>query len=100
MINLEYEFYVLMLDLIPSLLKDVYRKCQKNGKIPSAVSRGTVALLRKNSNSQDNRGNFRLITLLKTEFNILAKVLVKRLALVVGGIIVKAQTCTIPSSSI
>ena len=59
-----------------------------------------VVLLRKDPNKGDHIDNFRPVTLLNTDYKILAKVLAKRLALVVGRLVGDAQTCAIPNRSI
>jgi hypothetical protein len=98
--GLPYEFYYHLPDLFGGLLADVYCNWQQNGRIPSSVSRGVVVLLRKDPNKGDHIDNFRPVTLLNTDYKILAKVLSKRLALVVGGLVGDAQTCGIPNRSI
>ena len=85
--GLPYELYVQMPDLFGDLLADVYCNWQQNGRIPSPVSRGVVVLLRKDPNKGDHIDNFRPVTLLNTDYKILAKVLAKRLALVVGRLV-------------
>ncbi|GAB1597330.1 hypothetical protein Ahia01_000009400 [Argonauta hians] len=89
-----------MPDLFGNLLAEIYSIWQQNGNIPSSVKRGAVVLLRKDPDKGDAVENFRPITLLNADFKILARVLAKRLALVVSGLIGRAQTCAIPGRSI
>lgn len=73
------------------VFRDVYCNWQQDGRIPSAVNRGVVTLLRKEASNAVILENNRPKTLLNTESNILAKMLTKRLALVVDSLVGEAQ---------
>lgn len=57
-------------------------------------------VIKKDENKRVTLYNFRLITLLNREFNILVKVLAKWLAPVIENLVWKVQICAIPTRSI
>lgn len=59
-----------------------------------------MTLIRKDSNKVNIVNNFRPITLLNIELNILAKVLAKRLVRVVSSLAGEAQTCAMLNRTI
>ncbi|GAB1601854.1 hypothetical protein Ahia01_000463900, partial [Argonauta hians] len=98
--GLPYEFFVNMPDLFSNILEALYVNWLQNGRIPASSTKGIVTLIRKDKNKEDTVQNFRPITLLNTELQILAKVLAKRLAGVIGSLVGDAQTCAVPTRSI
>lgn len=68
-------------------LADAYSNWQQNGQVSSTVSRRVIILLRKNAKKGSVLRKFWLITLLNTEFLIIAKVLAKKLTIVVGNLV-------------
>lgn len=81
------ELYLYILHLFGDLLTNVYHNRQQNGSIPSDVSHGVVVLLRKDPNKGDQSDHFRPMTLKNGDYKIWAKMLAKRLALVVGKLV-------------
>lgn len=94
--GLPYEFYCIMPDLLGRLMACVYTNWQQNGRIPNSVSQGVVKDLSKG----DHMSNYRSITLLNVELEILTKVLAKRLAHVMEKLAEETQTCAISGRSI
>lgn len=88
-VGLLCELYIYSPHLFDNLLANVYCNWQQNGIIPSSVGHGVVVQLCKDSNKGNHIGKVWSITLLNAEFKILTKALEKRLALVVGGRVVK-----------
>lgn len=90
--GLPFGFYLHRLDLFGDLLMDVYHDWLQNERIASAVSRDMVVLRRKELE--------RPIALLNTDYKVLAIVLAKKLAIVVGELIGNAKTWAIPNRTI
>ena len=63
-----------MPDLFATVLAAVYCSWQQTGSIPGRVSRGVVTLLRKDPDKGNLIDNFRPITLLNTELNVIDEV--------------------------
>lgn len=89
-----------MPDLLGELSGKVYGNCPQNCRIPGSMCLGTVMLLRKVSNKRNIVDNFRSVTLLNTDYKILAKLLAKRLVLVADRLVGDTQTCINPSRTI
>lgn len=86
--GLPCELYSSMPGLFAGLLADVFYNRQQNEKILKSVSGGAVSLLKEGRNRKRGGGwglldSFRPIALLNADMKILAKVLVKRLELVI-----------------
>lgn len=60
---------------------------------------GLVTLLHKKG-AKEELGNWRPITLLTTDYKVLAKVLTERLKKVIGAVVQSDQTCGVPSRSV
>lgn len=86
--------------LFVHLLTRVYTIWHQNGNIPKRVSRDVITLIKKDPDKSDKIRYLRPITLLNTDLKNLAKVLAKRLARVLRGLVREAQTCAIPTRCI
>lgn len=98
--GLLYDFPCHMSKLFGYLLAIVYRNRQQNGSISSFGSRRTVTLLKRDPNKGNVIDNFQPNTLFKVGLKFLAQVLAERLALAIGKLVDKGQTCAIPRGSI
>ena len=67
--------------------------------MPESLRKGLVRLLFKKGDWSDLH-NWRTITLLNTNYKILAKVLARRLSTVLDTLVSEAQTCTVPGAII
>lgn len=96
--GLPAEFYQAFLPLVGPELVEVYQESLGRGKLPLSMRMGLVTLLHK-KNSKEDLANWRPITLLTTDYKILAKVLTLRLKGVVGSVVHPDQTCGVPGRS-
>ena len=72
-----------------------YNYWMRQGSIPRRFSRGIVKLLRKSKDDEDGICNFRSLTMLNTDFKILAKILAGRLQTVLAILICPEQSCAV-----
>lgn len=96
--GLPAEFYQAFLPLVGPELVAVYQESLEGGKLPLSMRIGLVTLLHK-KNSKEDLANWRPITLLNTDYKILAKVLTLRLKEVVSSVVHPDQTCGVPGRS-
>lgn len=92
-------FYEMVLPWIGNELVGVYQECLRRGEMVVTMRTGLVSLLYKKGLKED-LGNWRPITLLTTDYKILAKVLTERLKRVIGSVVQADQTCGVPGRSI
>ncbi|KAJ8348834.1 hypothetical protein SKAU_G00274230 [Synaphobranchus kaupii] len=93
--ELPKEFYWAFWELLGPDLLDVYKVLLEKG-IADTMRKGVLALLFKSGNCTKN---WRPLTLLTTNYKILAKVLALRLKWVMGRLVRQDQTCGIPGRS-
>ena len=98
--GLPYEVYLGLSHMFVPLLATIYDNWMRQGTIPRRFTRGIVKLLRKNKHGGDGISNFRPLTMLKTDFNILAKILAQRLQTVLPSLICLEQTCAVKGRTI
>lgn len=79
-------------ELVP-ILRDVYDDILKRGLLPPSMRRGlTVLLPKKHSRQVPTVSDFRPISLLTTEYKILAKIIARRLDFALGAVIGNHQS--------
>ncbi len=93
--GLPYEFYQCFWDILGSDLVDVYNDCLSRGSLSFSQRTGLITLLYKKNDKLDTK-NWRPISLLCTDYKILAKVLTNRLKLVLSTVVSPCQTCGVP----
>ena len=83
------------------ILTNMFNHWFAQGAIPGSVSKGVIALLKKESrHGRGELDDYRSITLLNTELKILARVLVKRLQLVISEMVGPKQNYAVKGRSI
>ena len=83
------------------ILTDMFSHWLAQGAIPGSVTKGVITLLKKGGRHVwEVLDDYRPITLLNTEFNILARVLANRLQLVISDLIGPEQTFAVKERSI
>ena len=91
--GLPYEVYLRMSHMFVLILTDMFNHWFAQGAIPGNVTKGVITLLKKSGKHVgEGLDDYRLITLLKTELKILARVLANRLQLVNSDLIGPEQT--------
>ena len=87
------------MSLCPILLK-VYREMERLGKVSESMATGLITVLFKNRGSKLQLGNYRGLSLLNTDYKILAKALANRIKTVVRTIVSSTQAYSIPGRDI
>ena len=83
------------------ILTDMFNHWFAQGTIPGSVTKGVITLLKKGGRHVwEGLDNYRPITLLNTEWKILARVLANRLQLVISDLIGAEQTFAVKGKSI
>ena len=98
--GLPYELYLRLSHLFVPILTDVFNHWFAQGSIPGQVSRGLITLLQKKDTQGGELDDYRPITLLNTEFKILARVLANRLRVVMDRLVDVEQTYALRGRSI
>ena len=95
--GLSYEFYSSFWSVLGTDLVDVYNDSFSSGCLSFSQRTGLITLLYKKGDKLDTK-NWRPISLLCTDYKILAKVLTNHLLLVLPTIVDLEQTCGVPGS--
>ncbi|KAK2878230.1 hypothetical protein Q8A73_010385 [Channa argus] len=98
--GLSAEFYQLFGDLLAPILCRLFTAMQRENRCAETFLRGVITLVYKNKGVRTDLANYRPISLLNTDYKILAKVLGFRLRGVIGSIIGPTQTYSIPGRDI
>ncbi|KAJ8391034.1 hypothetical protein AAFF_G00096550 [Aldrovandia affinis] len=96
--GLPKECYVAFWHLLGPDLLEVYRTLLKGGALSASMQKGVLVLLHKGGDRAE-LGNWRPLTLLTTDYKVLAKVATARLRRVMGGLVSQDQTCGVPGRS-
>ncbi|KAJ8398700.1 hypothetical protein AAFF_G00418970 [Aldrovandia affinis] len=92
------EFYIAFWHLLGPDLLEVYRALLERGALSASMKKGVLVLLHKGG-VRTELGNWRPLTLLNTDYKVLAKVATARLRRVMGGLVNQDQTCGVPGRS-
>ena len=99
--GLPYEVYLRMSHMFVPILTDMFNHWFAQGAIPGSVTKGAITLSKKGGRFVwEGLDDYRPITLLNTELKILARVLAKRLQLVISDLIGPEQTFAVNGRSI
>ncbi|KAK2878205.1 hypothetical protein Q8A73_012386 [Channa argus] len=98
--GLSAEFYQSYKDLLSPVLFRLFSAMQTENRCAESFVRGVITLVYKNKGARTDLGNYRPISLLNTDYKILAKVLASRLKRVIGSIVGPTQTYSIPGRDI
>ncbi|CAM2113234.1 unnamed protein product [Caretta caretta] len=97
--ELTVEFYCVFWDILGPDLATVWAESLQGGVLPLSCRRAVLALLLKKGDLCDLR-NWRPVSLLSTDYKIVAKAISLRLGSMMADVIHPDQTCTIPGRSI
>ena len=86
------EFYETFFDLLGNALLESFNAGFENGQLSVSQKRGIISLIPKDENNLTTLSNWRPITLLNVDDKILAKVIAKRIELVLPKLIHSDQT--------
>lgn len=98
--GLSADFYKTFKPLLAPILLKLYNKMQATKRTPNTFALSILALIYKNKGSQENLDNYRPISLLNTDYKILAKILANRLKQVIPSIVSTSQVYSIPGRDI
>ena len=99
--GLPNEVYLRLPHMFVPILTDMFNHWFVQGAIPGSLSKGVITLLKKGGRHVWERlDDYRPITLLSTELNILARVLANRLLVVISDLISIEQTYAVKGRSI
>ena len=99
--GLPYEVYLRMSHMFVSILTDMFNHWFAQGAIPGSITKGVITLLKKEGRHvRGGLDDYRPITLLNTELNILARVLANHLQLVISDLISPEQSYAVEGRSI
>lgn len=93
------EFYLKFFYLLGDTLKTMAIEIQRGTTIPAAFTEGGIVLIPKSS-ATPNIENVRPITLLNTDYKIIARCVASRLKTVMSKVISEYQTCAVPDRNI
>jgi hypothetical protein len=93
--GLPAEFYQSFEELIVHDFHKTILEAHSSGALPPTMREGDIILLHKKGDSRDPR-NYRPITLLEVDYNILAKILVARMKRVINNFLSKEQLGFVP----
>lgn len=94
------EFYKAFKNELAPVLLRVLNEMQATKSTPKSFTLGVVTLVYKCKGQSDNLDNYRPISLLNTDYKILAKILANRLKNVINSIISPYQSYSIPKRDI
>ena len=95
--GLPYEFYSQFWDLLgPELLAVLQESFQHQNSLPASMTQGVISLLHKGKGSPSLLDSYRPITLLNTDYKLLAKALANRFGPAMQHVIDPTQTAFVP----
>ena len=95
--GLPYEFYSQFWDLLgPELLAVLHDSFQHQHSLPASMTQGVISLLYKGKGSPSLLDSYRPITLLNTDYKLLAKALATRIGPAMQHVIDPTQTAFVP----
>lgn len=98
--GLSAEFYSCFKKQLAPILLKVYNNINLKQTTPDSLTTGLITLVYKNKGDNKKLENYRPISLLNTDYKILAKILANRLKTVIGSLIDFSQTYSIPGRDI
>ena len=99
--GLPYKVYLRISHMIVPILTDKFNRWFAQGAIPGSVTKGVITLLKKGGRLVwEGLDDYRVITLLKTELKILARVLANHLQIITCDLIGPEQTFAVKGRSI
>lgn len=97
--GLSVDFFKAMWNYIGRDLYEVIQECFKEKRLPTSCQRAVLTLLPKKGDLSDLK-NWRPVSILTTDYKLIAKVLANRLKTVLGDVIHQDQSYCIPERSI
>ena len=98
--GLPAEFYKTFFHLFSASFVDCINGIFKEGRMSESQRLGIISLICKNREEPEFLRNWRPISLLNVDYKIITKSLTNRLSQVIGKLVYKDQTCSIPGRSI
>ena len=97
--GLTAEFYVEFKGILVPILQKLFKCFEERDELPDGLSTGVISILFKKG-SRDKLGNYRPLSMLNNDYNILARVLSNRSKRVIGAVVGSTQAYSIPGRDI
>uniref|UniRef100_A0A4W5LRK9 Reverse transcriptase domain-containing protein n=3 Tax=Hucho hucho TaxID=62062 RepID=A0A4W5LRK9_9TELE len=94
------EFYKIYGSLLAPILLEVYQYMEENNRVSESMVTGLITILYKNKGSKLKLENYRPISVLNSDYKILAKILANRMKKVLNDIIAPTQNYSVPGRDI
>jgi exonuclease III len=94
------EFYKMYESFLAPILMEVYQYMEDNNTVSDSMVTGLISILYKNKGSKLKLENYRPISLLNSDYKILAKILANRMKMVLNDIIAPTQNYSVPGRDI
>lgn len=98
--GLTSEFYKTFIEIMFPILNRIYAEMEKEQEIPESIATGLITVLYKNKGGRRKLENYRPLSLLNTDYKILAKVLANRIKRAAPTVISSTQAYGIPGRDI
>ena len=98
--GLTAEFYVGFKEILAPVVEKLCKYVEKTGWLPESMGLGIITIFYKNKGDNKNLDNYRPISLLNTDYKIIAKILANRIREVIGSVIGPTQAYSIPGRDI
>lgn len=98
--GLPVEFYIKFWKIIKPILLDILKTAFNCNRLPSSMYEGVISSIYKGKGDRLSKQNWRPLTMLNTDYKLLAKVLTARLRKVLKTIIGNDQNCSVKNRSI
>lgn len=93
-------FYTTFFDIIGGLLLKLVNGFLSNGTKPPSFSAGRIILLLKDGLTPSSPASWRPVTLLNTDYKLIATLLVRRLRAYLEDLVSPYQSCAVPGRSV
>lgn len=94
------EFYKVFKDVLAPILKDIFEVIYEKKEATQLMRIGLVKLIYKKKGGKNDLINYRPLTMLNTDFKVLAKVLANRLKMILPNIIKTTQAYAVKGKDI
>lgn len=89
--GLSSEFYKVFKDVLIPILKDLFLVIFQNGQLSESMKKGMIKIIYKRKGNKDDLRNYRPLSMLNTDYKILAKIFANRLKRVIPHIVTTNQ---------
>lgn len=80
--GLSSEFYKVFKDVLILILRDLFLVILQNGQLSESMKKGMIKIIYKKKGNKDDLRNYRPLSMLNTDYKILAKIFANRLRVI------------------